>query len=64
MEKASKYFEGKLKTHDTIDQNGTTYIVRRVEENGDVIIFDLYDKEQKESILKGKYLLTGMSIGE
>jgi len=64
MEKSSKYFDGKLKTNCTLEQNGVVYIVSRVEENGDVIIFDIYDKEQKESILKGGYLLTGMPLGE
>lgn len=59
-----KIFDDTLREKCTIDQNDKTYIVTRVEENGDVIIFDLYDKEQKESVLKGEYLLTGAPIGE
>lgn len=57
-----KIFDDTLREMCTVDQNGITYIVTRVEENGDVIVFDIYDKEQKESILKGEYLLTGAPI--
>jgi len=60
LEKATEY----LKSNCTLEQDGITYIVTRVEENGDVIIFDIYDKQQKESVLKGEYLLTGMPLSQ
>ena len=62
MKNKTSIFDGLLKPACTIQQDNVDYIVRRVEENGNVIIFDIKDSEMKESILQGNYILTGFPI--